>query len=183
MIRSPRGGRVFSPHNQVGQSTDNRQPRFWTSTPLDPTNRGAWLEEGTILCVVGDQSAREAIVLLRQQDIELIGPNQTVTLLLADKHRGAVTGRVLEVAASPSQELPKELARDGIIDPSATESSQNTPYYQVRVSLERTSGALPVRLTGHAQISVSSASILTRIGRFLSGSFGFEDVGMSHILR
>jgi putative peptide zinc metalloprotease protein len=169
-LASPRSGRIFAPPQRPPQTTDDRYPRFWTGTPLEPLNRGAWLGEGTVLCIVGDTTMREAILMLRQQDVELIVPNQPVKLLLADTIRGAVTGRVLEVAASPSEEIPAELQRSGRVNPSA--GSDKAPLYQVRVSLDRTSAPLPVRLTGHAQVSVSSASILARIARFLSDSFG-----------
>ena len=138
---------------------------------MQPENRGAWLEEGTVLCFVGDKLAREAIVLLRQQDVELIRPNQRVSLLLADRSRDMVTGRVLEVAATPLEDVPSELQHGGLLDPLSVESGR-TPMYQVRVSLSQASVVLPVRMTGRASIGVSYASILSRLSRFLSGSFG-----------
>ncbi len=170
LLASPRSGRIFAPPELVPPPMDDRQPRFWSGTPLEPMNHGAWLTEGTRLCIVGDSTAREAVVMMRQQDVELVGINQPVTLLLADRRRGAVTGRVLEVAASPSEPIPAELKRGERIDPAAV--SARTPYYQVRVALDPTPIALPVRLTGHARIKVHHASILARIARFLSDSFG-----------
>jgi hypothetical protein len=80
-----------------------------------------------------------------------------------------VTGRVLEVAASPVEQIPAEVQR--LIGPAKVDSTK-TPFYQVRVSLDPTLAALPVRLTGRVRISVSHASIYTRIGRCLRDSFG-----------
>ena len=169
--RSPRQGRLFAPPIHIQQASGDHLPEFWTGTPLETKNRGAWLTEGTTLCIVGDKTLREAIVLLRQQDIELIRTNQRVTLLLADRSRGAVSGRVLEVAASPVEDVPRELAHGGLVE-WWNDASHSSPIYQVRVALEPTPVGLPVRLTGRARILVSHASILTRVGRFLSDTFG-----------
>ncbi len=124
-----------------------------------------------MLCFVGDKLAREAIVLLRQQDVELIRPNQQVSLVLADRSRNTVTGRVIEVAATPLEDLPSELKHGGLLDPTSVESGQ-APVYQVRVSLNPESVVLPVRMTGRVRIAVINASILSRLSRFLSDSFG-----------
>ncbi len=170
-LRSPQQGRLFAPPRRMPTARKDSQPDFWTGTPMEPENRGAWLEEGTVLCLVGDKLAREAIVLLRQQDVELIRPNQRVSLLLADRSRDSVTGRVLEVAATPLEDVPSELQHGGLVDPLSAESGR-TPMYQVRVSLSQQSVVLPVRMTGRARIGVSYASILSRLSRFLSDSFG-----------
>ena len=170
-LRSPQQGRLFAPPRRMPTARQDYQPDFWTGTPMQPENRGAWLEEGTVLCFVGDKIAREAIVLLRQQDVELIRPNQRVSLLLADRSRDTVTGRVLEVAATPLEDVPSELQNGRLVDPLSVESGR-TPMYQVRVSLSQASVVLPVRMTGRASIGVSYASILSRLSRFLSDLFG-----------
>jgi putative peptide zinc metalloprotease protein len=171
VVTAPRPGRVFAPHCRAARPADQRQQQFWTGTPLEPINRGAWLEEGTVVCLVGHPTEREAIVMLPQQEVELIRPNQQVSLLLADRNRASVTGRVVEVAATETAEIPAELHRAGRIEPQRTDP-QTTPYYQVRVAIDPSSPALPVRLTGHARISVHSASLLNRLRRFLGNAFG-----------
>lgn len=124
-----------------------------------------------MLCFVGDKLAREAIVLLPQHDVELIRPNQLVSILLADRSRDSVMGRVTEVAATPLKDVPSELRNSGLLDSPAAESGQ-TPVYQVRVTLHQDSVVLPVRMTGRARIEVSQASIFSRLSRFFSDSFG-----------
>ena len=168
-LTSPREGRVFAPPRERTKVADSRQPRFWEGTPLEPINRGAWLREGTVLCLIGDAKGREAVVLTRQQEVQAVQPDQRVTILLADRNRGSVTGTVLEVAATASEEVPAELQQTGLIDASAGDDLR---LYQVRVSLDPTRVTLPVRMTGMARIHVSSASIWTRLGRFLRDSFG-----------
>jgi putative peptide zinc metalloprotease protein len=170
-VKSPRGGRLFAPPPVLPQADDDRLARFWTGTPLDPINRGAWLAKGTVLCMIGDPSTREAVVMMQQQEIEAIREGQVVTLLLADRRRGSVTGRVLEVATTPHDTIPVELQRTGLIQPPPP-GAASQPYYQVRVLLDPSATTLPIRLTGHARITVSSESIFKRVHRFLSDSFG-----------
>lgn len=170
-LRSPREGRIYAPPQRIPMTRDDRQPSFWTGTPMEEENRGAWLEAGTLLCLIGDPQSREAILLLRQQDVELIRPRQRVSLLLADRSPQNVQGQVVEVSATPLDELPVEFKSSNRIDFEGVESGQS-PVYQVRVTLDRAAGSLPVRLTGLARIHVNHASVLSRLGRFLSDTFG-----------
>jgi putative peptide zinc metalloprotease protein len=170
VLHSPHDGRVFAVGERAAPELDDREPSYWFGTPLDSANVGAWLQEGTKICVVGDASAREAVLFVPQQDIELIRRGQRVNLLLDDHAGGEVRGRVSELAASPSEAIPRELQRPGMIERSAVNPT-STPYYEVRVSLEPTASPLPVRLTGRARVSVQHASLFHRISRFLRDAF------------
>ncbi len=172
-LTSPKDGRVFAAPTTASPQTmnrdDDRHPRFWTGTPMQPINRGAWLDEGTVVCVVGDPSQREAVVLVPQDQIEWIRTRQRATLLLADRKRGSVTGEVIEISATPIREFSEPGDRvAGVDDPIALAA----PRYQVRILLDETPHGLPARMTGLARISVDHSSFLARIGRFLRQSFG-----------
>ena len=170
VLSAPHDGRVFAVGKRAERASDEREPIYWCGTPLDPANVGAWIEEGTRVCVVGDPSTREAVLFVPQQDIELIRQGQRVNLLLDDHAQGQVRGIVSELAASPSREIPSELQRSGRIEvPKA--DLESAPFYEVRVLLELTTSPLPVRLTGRARINVQSASIFHRIARFLRDAF------------
>lgn len=170
VLSAPHDGRVFSVARRVQRKEDEREPEYWSGTPLDDANVGAWLEEGTRVCLVGDPTAREAVLFVPQQDIELIRQGQRVNLLLDDHVQGEVRGRVMELAASPSRDIPSELRRRGRIEVPDTDL-ESTPLYEVRVLVEPTASPLPVRLTGRARIDVENASIFHRITRFLRDAF------------
>ncbi|MCP4891009.1 MAG: HlyD family secretion protein, partial [Planctomycetaceae bacterium] len=122
-------------------------------------NQKAWLEQGTVVGMVGDESRREAILLVPQEKVELLRSGQPVTLRIASLPRGAITGTITDVAISP---LDPEIDVNDLPGP---------PQYQVRVRIEPTQVTLPVRLQGNARITVDQASVLQRIGRFLAGAF------------
>jgi putative peptide zinc metalloprotease protein len=168
LLRAPRNGQVFPARQLPSIATTARQAQSWTGTPLDPRNRGAYLTPGTVLCVVGESTARQATVLLRQQDIEWLRRDQRLTLRLADHRRGQVTGRVTEIASSPAIEIEPELALAAHIDPLA---AHTPPHYLVRVTLDDTPHALPIRTIGHAKIHVDPTSIIARLVRFCADVF------------
>jgi putative peptide zinc metalloprotease protein len=170
VLSAPHDGRVFAVGKRAKSTAGDREPGYWFGTPLDPANLGAWLEEGTKVCVIGDPRTREAVLFVSQQDIELIRKGQRVHLLLDDHAQGEVRGRVSELAASPTQEIPDELHRSGRIEVPAV-NLEYTPFYEVRVVLEPTASPLPVRLTGRARVDVQKASIFHRITRFLRDAF------------
>ena len=161
---------VFAVGKRAKRIEDEREPEYWCGTPLDDANVGAWLEEGTRVCLVGDPTVREAVLFVPQQDIELIRQGQRVNLLLDDHRQGEVRGRVLELAASPSRDIPSELRRRGRIEVPVADL-ESTPFYEVRVLIEPTASPLPVRLTGRARIDVQNASVFHRIARFLRDAF------------
>jgi putative peptide zinc metalloprotease protein len=166
VLTSPCDGQVFFDRPRVADSVGQYEAEFWTGSPIDRSNRGAWLETGTTLCLVGDPTNREAIVVLRQQEIELVHVGQQVTLRVADRQRGRVKGRVIGIASSPAKAIVDELAIAARIESAAS------PHYMVRVRLEPLSVPLPIRTTGQAKIYVQSASIVQRISRFLADTFG-----------
>ncbi len=170
VLNAPHDGRVFAVGKRAKSATREREQGYWFGTPLDPANLGAWLEEGTKVCVIGDPVTREAVLFVSQQDIELIRKGQRVHLLLDDHAQGEVRGAVSELAASPSREIPDELRRSGRIEVPGLDL-ESTPFYEVRVVLEPTASPLPVRLTGRARVAVQSASIFHRIKRFLRDAF------------
>jgi hypothetical protein len=87
---------------------------------------------------------------------------------LADHRRGQVTGRVTEIASSPAIEIEPELALAAHIDPLA---AHTPPHYLVRVTLDDTPHALPIRTIGHAKIHVDPTSIIARLVRFCADVF------------
>lgn len=165
-LRSPCRGKIYATRTKNPISTISYQAKFWADTPIDLVNRGAWLESGTVVCIVGQAAAREATVLLRQEQVDLVGCNQIVSIRLADYPRGRLTGRVIDVSVSPAEKIPDELME------SAETSSNSSPSFLVRVRLDDVSLAVPIRTIGHAKIYVDRQSIWRRITRFLADAFG-----------
>jgi putative peptide zinc metalloprotease protein len=174
-VTSPRAGMVFPGQARRDQASLPNDLQTWTRFPIDPANRGAWIEAGSLLCVIGDPVGREAILLVHQNEIQRIRSGQPVDLLIPSVSGDRWQGEVIEVGAVPVSECPPELAASGMVMVNAT-SATNRPkpqetLYQVRVKIIASEGVMPSGTIGHASVSVGSASIASRAWRAFSQSF------------
>ncbi len=169
-ILAPIDGVIFSPPTITAAPMDLRLVRSWSGTPLDWANQGAWLESGTEICIVGDPSKREAMVLVREQDVALVKRGQDVTLLVDSWPGGSITGKVSAVADSPVERVGEPIASFEAKNTATVNVSKPSPRYLVRVELGSSGDGLPVRLVARARIQVASMSIFNRAARFLGES-------------
>ncbi|NND99068.1 MAG: hypothetical protein HKN47_17260 [Pirellulaceae bacterium] len=171
IVRSPADGRFFPALNRsvVPDQTDPAAVT-WDGVPLSRKNRGAYLEQGTLLGMVGDAKSREGLALVDQRDIALVKSNQNLTVLWGGTPRGTATGRIENVAVSPISEFPPELIASGRIGSAADLANglaADATYYQVRIALAGEGNSLPVRSTHNVVIRVQPASLLSRWMRSL----------------
>ncbi|TWU54575.1 Peptidase family M50 [Rubripirellula tenax] len=169
-IRATVRGVAFDPERMAMSPVRAEDSQFWSGTPLDLDNRGARLDEGTTICVIGDEVERDAIAYIRQQDVELVRVGQPVAILVADRPRGSVRGVIMEVATSPANEIPEGLIRSGRISDKAIDVLRS-PYYQARVRIDHQATPLSVRMIATVQVEVESASAWIRLRRWFSNAF------------
>ncbi len=168
---TPRAGVVYRPTHREATPHDD-DSAMWSGTPLDNVNDGAWIEPGTCVCIVGDDSNREAIVYAAQQDVSLVEIGQTVQLLIPRQNGNVVTGQVVDVSATPVQHCAIELLQAGLIASDPKQPAMSRQWlHQVRVVLSESADGLPIRTIGQAKIQVNSASIASRIVRAMLQSF------------
>jgi len=170
-ICAPANGRWYAPRVLPRPVDDTAEANGWWGVPTEYCNRGAWLRPGTLVGTIGHPQAREAILLLDQQQIDLIRADQHVQVRLADQPRGSAHGYVTAVASSPADQVAEEFSFAASTKPDSADDPQR-PRYRVRVQLLGSGATIPVRTTGVAKVSVSRASIATRIARFLADQFG-----------
>ncbi|QDT12630.1 Peptidase family M50 [Planctomycetes bacterium K23_9] len=169
VIRSPSSGRFYPPSNLLKADQDEVR-QTWAGTPLQPSNRSAFLTAGTLVGHVGHPTDREAILLVDQADITLMQIGQSVSLLLPNRSRGSVLGKVTEVSPTPIETIPREFYASELIALPSHLALQRpaAAYYQVRVELGRSAATLAVRSTSQARIRVRSASLFRRIAEALA---------------
>jgi len=175
---TPTDGAIFFPSDRVIGAGDETNLESWKQTPLNTENKGAWIEAGTMACIVGHASKRESILMVDQKSASLIKKGQTVELLRPCEHSNELRGSVVEVGSTPVVVCPVELTSTGLIpmDASVASSNRNTPQrtlYQVRVALDAQSEPLPIRTVGFARIRLEPASLWSRISRNFFQSFRF----------
>jgi putative peptide zinc metalloprotease protein len=97
-IRAPVDGVVIAPPAVAGGERDPSLLPDWTGVPLEPKNLGCRIESGTLLCMVAEPTALEALVAVDQSDADQVQPGQRVRLLLESSPLEPLTGQVVQVA-------------------------------------------------------------------------------------
>lgn len=173
-LTTPRAGTVLPPHRQPPKAGPGELPN-WTNTPLDPRNRGAFLETGTVVCLIGDPDQLEATLVIDQADSDLIRPGQKVQIRFAELPGESLTGTITTIGELDLKIAPRELVIAGDLPSRIDESGAPRPLstsYQARVAFDPSQRlALRNGAIGRAKISVESQSVATRVIRYLRQTF------------
>jgi putative peptide zinc metalloprotease protein len=173
-LTAPRDGTVLPPHRQPRQTASGELPT-WTDTPLDPRNRGAFLDTGTVVCLVGDPARLEATLVIDQADIDLVRAGQSVQIHFDESPGQSLGGTIATIGELDLKVAPRELVIAGDLPSRVDESGTPRPLnasYQARVELDPDAHlALRGGAIGRAKISVDSQSLARRLIRYLRQTF------------
>jgi len=145
-------------------------------TPLDAGSRGSHLDVGTLLCLVGEPTELEALLVVDQSQIQFVRAGQRLRLQVDASPNRILRGAIVELAGLDLKVAPRELAeqsdllvhfdREGIPRPAATS-------YQARVALDPDHGPLPIGTRGRAKIAADPQPLGTRLYRAARSLFSF----------
>jgi putative peptide zinc metalloprotease protein len=148
----------------------------WQGTPLRAQNQGAFLDTGTLFCLVGDPHSTEAVAIVDQADVERVVVGQRAEVKL-DQGAGAVVwGTVAEIAEIDTDVAPRQLAYNGELPVRKDDSGAArtvSASYQVRIALDAGHGDLRLGAPGRARIHAHGESLLGRLRSWLRGTFHF----------
>jgi putative peptide zinc metalloprotease protein len=174
--RAPTAGVVIAPPRAPDPPYQRGEVGSWRGGLLETKNIGAWLASGTLLCVIGDPTRLEAVLVIGQDDMEFIRNGQRVRLKLAMLPGRVLEGTVVEVAKTDLKVAPRELVvqsdlpnrqtRPGIRRPATTS-------YQARVAIDDCPPGLLVGARGQAKVLAAPQSLGERLLRWLSQVFRF----------
>ena len=188
-LTSPVAGVVFPPPSTPKNQQPENQLPTWSGTPLEDENTGCYLEEGQLLCQVGDPTRMEAVLVIDQADIEFVREGQQVEIKLESQPGETLThnlveGRkvkltIAEVAKSDLQVSSIRLSdkAGGELATKTDASGQERPVeasYQARVPLDAPAGRLIPGLRGRAKIKVGTLPLGSRIYRWVSQTINFD---------
>lgn len=176
VLTAPIAGTVIPPHHVSRRPPPDALDR-WNGTPLDDENKDSYLETGTLFCLIGDPDRLEAHLIIDQRDVEFVGRDQRVEIMLDQSPGTVLWGTIVEVAELDLEETPKELlAHDDIateIDDNGITRPVHTTY-QARVELDDHEHHLLIGAPGRAKIHVAPQTLAKRLYRYLSGTFRFK---------
>ena len=175
-LTAPIAGAVISPPTVPPASTASAELATWSGTPLEPMNRGSWLEAGTLFCLIGQPTDLEAVAVIEQSDADFVRMDQTVRIKLDEFPTHTWHGRVSEIAVIDLEVAPRELTSKagGGLDTTTDASGAERPAkvsYQARIPLDDSDARLLAGVRGHARIRVGFQTLARRLARLLFKTF------------
>lgn len=179
-VVAPASGLLIAPPAVEPRRTDSGELGFWSDTPLNPKNIGAFLDRQTLVGQIVPNPARmEGLLAVDQQDIEFIRENQKVRLLIKQLPGRAISGEIANVSPAKMKFVPKQLSSkfggDMVVTPDkdGTDIPHST-HYLVRVPFEAPRHSLLIGTTGTARIEVGRFTLWERFWRVMKQTFHFE---------
>ncbi len=177
VLSAPMDGTVLPPPRRAAAPESDQLPE-WSGTPVDPENAGAFLQSGTVLCLIGDPKQVEAKLIVDQSDVEFIRKGQSVKLHVQQVPGEVLRGTITEVARVTVDDIPEELISHEDIATRPDESGKMRPVsnsFELRVSFdEPPESEILLGTIGRAKIQAVPQSVGSRVARYLRRTFRFN---------
>lgn len=175
-VIAPADGVVLPPARTESPARDPAELDTWSGTPLAQANIGATLDEGVLVCRVGQPQMLQAVIDVDQSQVEFIRPEQTVYLKLDALPGDTFVGRIGEVAQLERE--PEETAASGQAAAKRKAAGAHgkvlTTKYQASAALDDQEQLLFAAATGTARIHAGQLTVGQRLWRYASQTFRFQ---------
>lgn len=180
-VRSHVDGVILPPPDKPepkGQGADEELPG-WTGSPFSDKNQGAVFSESDLLCVIGDPQKWDAVLVVDQHDIDLVGVGISADIKVESARLETFSGKIEKISEMEMKQSPENLSLQGggLLDTEMDSSGTLRPIstsYQARVPLENVEVPLRAGYRGQAKIYVGWKTVGWRIYRFLARTFRFD---------
>lgn len=173
-LAAPTDGVVIPvPRTKSGDGPPRALP-MWSGAILDPSNRGARVEPGTLVCLVGDPEQLTAVLLADDADAARLRPGQAVRLRLDQLPGQVIEGEVAEVARHDVRDEESTAAARADLTPlfaGLVPPGDSSARYQVKVRFDRPAQPLAIGGRGTAKVAAERITLARRILRFFAQTF------------
>jgi multidrug efflux pump subunit AcrA (membrane-fusion protein) len=151
----------------------------WSGHVLDESNLGAMLQEGTVLCLVGDPDRFEAVMVVDQTEVEFVTAGQPVDLKLDSFAWQTFRGTVDQLAEGHIEAGSERLSvKAGGQVPTETDASGReipiSTSYEALMTLDDPEAVFTPGMRGTARIQVGSRTLGQWLLRLLWQTFNFR---------
>ncbi len=174
-LTAPADGVVIpAPRVPESHSTDGRLAT-WTGSLLEPTMRGAYVEPGTLTCLVGDPRRLAAVLLVDDTDVKFLQPGQRARLRIDQLPGRVIEGEVVEVARHETNEADRTKSARADLSPllaGLVAPGHEGAHYEVRVRFDDAAEpALIIGGRGDAKVAAERVTLARRIVRYVAQTF------------
>lgn len=178
-LAAPADGIVFSPP-QVEQGGDaGTLLPFWTGRLLATRNVGAHLEQGVVICRIGDPRYLEAVLSIDESQMEFVHPGQAAEILLEQCSGRTVRAKIKETSTQDIRSARRGPALQhgsGLpthADTNARETAIESAY-QASCHIDDPTGHIVTGGTGQARIFTGYQSLAQRFRRYIARTFNLR---------
>jgi putative peptide zinc metalloprotease protein len=182
VLRAPRGGVVLPATSVEPKEDPSGKLPAWTGNPLAPQNVGATYVPGTVVCMVGEPTAFEAVIVVDQTEVEFVQLGQRVDFKIDAFPWQTFTGTVDEISESRIEAGSERLSvkAGGGVPTETDEAGREVPIsasYEVMMALPANDprmAAVTTGMRGTARIRVGSRTVGQWLLRLLWQTFNFR---------
>lgn len=172
-VTAPVSGTLMPPRARVNVAGEGSLSQ-WSGFPLDERNRGALIEQGTLLGLLCESSNCELLLQLNSHDAALLQRSQVADFQSTGNSQITWRGIVQLIAPLSADDLPGELNIAGLTRPPSVRNPESDfQHWQatVQLTIPVDSRAPILYSTGLVRVYVEPASIASRIWRYLRTTF------------
>jgi putative peptide zinc metalloprotease protein len=173
---APAEGVVIPVPRRAAQNAPGKAAQLptWSGAILDASNRGAQIEAGTLVCLVGDPERLTAVLLAGDADAPRLRAGQKARLRLAQLPGQVLEGEVLDVARHEVREEDNTAAAGADLTPlfaGLVPAGESSARYHVQVRFERPAQPLSIGGRGQAKVAAERISLARLILRYFAQTF------------
>ncbi len=177
-IKAPASGMLFSAQLRPEKTPPEGELITWTGSPLDPRNRGVFMEVSSVICQVGGVGEFEAVLAVDQADVNFIEVGSRVKMVLDSVTHKTIEGEVEEIAPQEMSEVPMALGNKAggdlatRMDASGTERPLSATY-RVIVPIQDPEGMYRDGYRGRARVLAGYQTLGSRLLQYFTRTFHF----------
>lgn len=147
----------------------------WSGSLLEPKSRGAHVEPGTLVCLVGNPQNVTAVLLVDDNDVKFLQPGQKARLRIEQLPGKVLAGEVVDVARHERQDESHAVAASADLSPLFTgliAPGHEGAHYEVRVRFGSESAqTLLIGGRGEAKVATERITLARRLWRLFVQTF------------
>jgi putative peptide zinc metalloprotease protein len=146
----------------------------WRGSLLDKPNSGAYVEPGTLVCLVGDPTKLTAVMLVGDTDVKRLQGGQPARLRLEQLPGQVIDGEVIDISRHDVDRTNAEHSGPADLESllaGAVPNEQRGAIYQARVRFDARPESLVIGGRGEAKVAAERISVARLILRYLAQTF------------
>lgn len=176
-LTAPTDGTVIPPprKDEKAGGAHAAQLPTWSGSMLEPKSRGAHVEPGTLVCLVGNPQKLTAVLLVDDNDVKFLQPGQKARLRIEQLPGKVLAGEVVDVARHETQDGSHAATMRADLSPLFTgliAPGHEGAHYEVRVRFDSESAqTLLIGGRGEAKVATERITLARRLWRLIVQTF------------